>query len=158
MICWGMSWKLESTEGEARAADRRMNDFSCLRPWYSVLSVNARGRSGKLFSASVAEPGITPVLVSHVAVKLHLVVKLQAVRENRCRRIASGWLLACLGVCRLAQWGANLPWRYSEVVWAQSRVMCSTGPCLSREFGVESLQWSLPTLPGLWNFSLIFHI
>lgn len=121
--------------------------FPLLRPWYTVVSLNARGRSGKLFSASVAEPGITPVLVSHVAVRSRLVVRLQAVSENKCRRIASTWLLACLGVCRLAQWGANLlSWRYSGEDWTQSWVMCSTGPCLSREVGVENLLWSLPTL------------
>lgn len=67
---------------------------------HTVVSMNARGRSGKLFSASVAEPGITPALVSLVGVRLNLVVKLQAVRENRGGQIASRWLLAYLRVCR----------------------------------------------------------
>lgn len=51
---------------------------------HTAVSMNARGKSGKLFPASVAEPGVRPVLVSRVAVGLPLLEELQAVRENKC--------------------------------------------------------------------------
>lgn len=117
-------------EGEARPAGRKRNDFSSLRQWYTLLCPWMPEAGQASCCQPLAEPGVTPVLVCHIAVRLPLVQKLQAVRENKCGWIASRWLLACLGVGRLAQWGANLlPWGYSEVVWTQSWVMCSTEPC-----------------------------
>lgn len=39
----------------------------------------------------------------------------------------------------------SLIWRNSKAAWTQSWVPCSWGTCLSREVGLDSLQWLLPT-------------
>ena len=43
-----------------------------------------------------------------------------------------------------------LLWRYSRPTWARSRAACSRWPCLSRLFGLDDPQRSLPTANVLW--------
>jgi len=54
------------------------------------------------------------------------------------------------------RWWSLHSWRYSRVVWMWSWATCSKWPYLSKDFGQDDLQRSLPTSAILWFCDLWF--